>query len=101
NQREHDVAFRYGGEEFLLFVSNISEENTVKVAERIRAQVEKLVIEWEGVAIPLTMSIGALVIEPEKLNDALESYIEKADQNLYEAKETGRNKVVISTYQSE
>ncbi|HHS99463.1 MAG TPA: GGDEF domain-containing protein, partial [Thiomicrospira sp.] len=53
-----------------------------------------MVIEWEGVAIPLTMSIGALVIEPEKLNDALESYIEKADQNLYEAKETGRNKVV-------
>lgn len=100
NQREHDLSFRYGGEEFLLFVTKVSLENAKSVAERIRTQVEALVVEWEGKEIPLTMSVGALVITPDNLSDPLETYIERADQNLYQAKDTGRNKVVISMYES-
>lgn len=98
NQREHDLAFRYGGEEFLLLVSNVSFENSAAVAERIREQVEALTVEWKGEPIPLTMSIGVLFIEANHLDKAINVYIEKADSNLYKAKETGRNKVIISTF---
>jgi len=98
NQRENDLAFRYGGEEFLLFVSKISFENAQSIAERIRLQVEALTIEWEGKCIPLTMSIGGVFIEGDQLGESIDAYIEKADQNLYEAKETGRNKVIMSKF---
>jgi len=100
NQREHDLAFRYGGEEFLLFITKVSLENAQSVAERIRTQVEALVVEWEGTRIPLTMSVGALAIDVEHLSEPIEAYIEKADQNLYQAKETGRNKVVITQFEA-
>jgi diguanylate cyclase (GGDEF)-like protein len=99
NQRQDDLAFRYGGEEFLLLLSNVSLENTQMIAERIRQQVEALDVDWEGVVMPLTMSIGVLLIDAVQLNAPMESYIEKADQNLYQAKESGRNKVVISRFQ--
>jgi diguanylate cyclase (GGDEF)-like protein len=99
NQRQDDLAFRYGGEEFLLLLSNVSLENTQMIAERIRQQVEALDVDWEGVVMPLTMSIGVLFIDAVQLNAPMESYIEKADQNLYQAKESGRNKVVISRFQ--
>jgi len=98
NQRENDLAFRYGGEEFLLLVSKVSFDNAKAVAERIRLEVEALIVEWEGKRIPLTMSVGALFMEGDQLDEPIDVYIEKADQNLYEAKETGRNKVVISKF---
>ena len=98
NQRDNDLAFRYGGEEFLLLVSKVSFENANAVAERIRLQVEALSVEWEGEQIPLTMSIGVLFMEGNLLDNPINVYIEKADQNLYEAKETGRNKVIISKF---
>lgn len=99
NQREDDFAFRYGGEEFLILLPNVSLENTQMIAERIRQQVEVLKVEWEGVLIPLTLSIGALLIDSSHLNAPMESYIEKADKNLYQAKKSGRNKVVITRFQ--
>jgi diguanylate cyclase (GGDEF)-like protein len=98
NQRESDTAFRYGGEEFLLLASNISLENAQDIAERIRQQVEVQQVEWEEAIIPLTLSIGVVVIEAVNLNAPIESYIEIADQNLYQAKASGRNKVVITRF---
>ncbi len=99
NQRQDDLAFRYGGEEFLLLVSNTSLEKAQLIAERIRHQVEKLKVAWEGTLMPLTLSVGALVINAGNLQQPIESYIEKADQNLYQAKDLGRNKVVTSTFE--
>lgn len=98
NQREHDFAFRYGGEEFLLFVSNLSQENALKVAERICRQVEALTLEWEGELMPLTLSIGGVFISSDKMKAPLKAYIEQADQHLYEAKDTGRNKVILNAF---
>lgn len=98
NQREDDFAFRYGGEEFLLLLSNVSLENTQMIAERIRQQVEVVKVDWEGVLIPLTLSVGALLIDANDLNGPIESYIKKADQNLYQAKKSGRNKMVVTRF---
>lgn len=96
NQRADDLAFRYGGEEFLLFLPNISLENTQGLGNRLRQQVEALEIEWHGDKIPLTVSVGAVVLAPSDFGLPLESFIDKADQNLYKAKASGRNQVVAS-----
>ena len=98
NQRANDFTFRYGGEEFLILITDASLNSLQVISERIRQQVETLNVEWEGEFIPLSMSIGALFIEANNLNLPIERYIEKADLNLYRAKNSGRNKVVISTF---
>ena len=96
NQRAEDVSFRYGGEEFLLLLSNFTLENTLALGERLREQVEALEVFWQGQKIDLTLSVGAVVVEPENLATPLEGMIEKADQNLYKAKEAGRNQVIAT-----
>lgn len=99
NLRQNDVAFRYGGEEFLVILSNLTYENALNVAERFRKQVEALEVDWEGQPIPLSLSIGALHIKPEYMKTKQETLIEKADQNLYRAKGNGRNQAIISSMQ--
>jgi len=100
NQRRDDLAFRYGGEEFLMVLSHIEEATAFKVAERLRKQVANLEIEWEGQPISLTLSIGCLVVNYEDLNTQFEKLIEQADTNLYQAKDFGRNQVVLTHYQA-
>ncbi|GAB6034473.1 diguanylate cyclase [Galenea microaerophila] len=94
--RDHDRAFRYGGEEFILFVTQLTEETLAKIAERIRQKAEQLKIEWKGTVIPITLSIGCHWVEPDEMQKPLEKLIEKADKNLYQAKESGRNRVVCT-----
>ena len=89
--REVDIIGRYGGEEFLII---ISAKNSVasKVCERIRAAVENLRIEWEGKELWVTVSVGFVSFSNEL--SAVEEMIALADICLYEAKRTGKNKVV-------
>ena len=94
--RSHDRAFRYGGEEFILFVTQLTEETLTKIAERIRQKAAQLKIEWKGTVIPITLSIGCHWVAPDEMHKPLEQLIEKADKNLYQAKESGRNRVVCT-----
>lgn len=96
-QRGDDAAFRYGGEEFLLVASNMTLETAVELSERIRKQVEELEVTWQDHKIPITISIGCLLIEPPYLQKPIESLIEILDKNLYQAKQAGRNRVVATT----
>lgn len=85
--RGFDTVGRYGGEEFLVILPNTNSENAYKAAERIRKKIEET--EFDDIE-HLTVSIGFTSYADE----SIESLINKADQNLYEAKRTGRNKVV-------
>ena len=85
--RGFDTVGRYGGEEFLVILPNTNSENAYKAAERIRKKIEET--EFDDIE-HLTVSIGFTSYTDE----SIESLINKADQNLYEAKRTGRNKVV-------
>lgn len=98
SQRGDDMSFRYGGEEFLLVASNMSLETTIALGERIRKEVEKLEVIWHGNAVPLTMSIGCLLVKPDQLKQPLDLLIERVDKNLYQAKQTGRNKVIATQF---
>ncbi len=87
-----DWVARYGGDEFLICLKEANRENALRVAERMRNKVEKMVVVYEGNEIKVTASFGVVTIESEFCDD--EVVIKKVDKNLYLAKENGRNKVV-------
>jgi diguanylate cyclase (GGDEF)-like protein len=90
NKRESDVAARYGGEEFALILHETDAEGARVLADRIRASVEQAVFPDN---LKLTISVGVAATEDESQFTTL---MEKADEALYEAKERGRNRVVLA-----
>lgn len=97
--RESDVASRYGGEEFVFLLPQTNLKEATLVAKRIKDVVEKKKINIEEYnikdvkEISVTVSIGVSEYKNEKDYQML---YKKADNALYEAKETGRNKVIIA-----
>jgi diguanylate cyclase (GGDEF)-like protein len=92
--RSSDYAARYGGEEFIIMLPEIGPEQGVEAAERIRHKVAEQKFGGEGEPIKVTISVG-IASYPNNGEDA-ESIIRKADEALYEAKEMGRDQVVLA-----
>lgn len=92
-KRREDVIYRYGGEEFALIIPHAEVEQAELFAERIRDAIENTTFEYHGQKIPVTVSIG---LAQYKQGENEEQLLSKSDQALYQAKETGRNKVVTS-----
>jgi len=97
--REYDIAGRYGGEEFSILLPFTKIDEAQKVAERLRASIENKVVDISKVnpdsdtkTIQVTISLG---IYEMKEDDNDEDLLKKADKALYQAKNTGRNKVVV------
>ena len=96
-RRPGDIAARYGGEEFIVVLPDTSLEGASCLAESIRAAVSQLCVEHSGSEFGyITVSIGCAAWEPEHDADVA-SVIRSADEALYKAKTTGRNKVVVFT----
>lgn len=92
--RDCDYVARYGGEEFLIILPETTAEEAVNVAERLRLQVEDEKVGEEGGAEVVTVSVGVASF-PENGDDP-EAIISGADSALYEAKMSGRNRVVLA-----
>lgn len=92
--RQQDVLGRYGGEEFVAFLPETAAPVALEVAERLRKSVESLRVPVERNSIRITLSIGIAVLD-EKDRD-IAALIVSADQALYEAKQQGRNRTVVS-----
>ncbi|WP_432225561.1 GGDEF domain-containing protein [Enterobacter wuhouensis] len=93
--RSRDIVARFGGEEFMVLLTNISLEHARQTAEQIRQKVYDLKIPHmfnESVATNVTISIGIAIYE----GDDVERALEKADKALYEAKHMGRNSILLS-----
>jgi two-component system, cell cycle response regulator len=90
--RKGDFVARYGGEEFAILVNEFEPGGPEALAEELRAAVAAATFEFEGNLVPVTVSIGVVVWTPEYEHP--EQLIQAADQRLYRAKETGRNRVV-------
>ncbi|MBF0143705.1 MAG: diguanylate cyclase [Magnetococcales bacterium] len=87
--RPTDLVFRYGGEEFLLYLPNTSKEEAVTILERIREGICQLrVISPKGKKVRFTASFGATRLA---VTGDVATTIAKADEALYVAKESGRN----------
>ncbi len=94
--RAGDYVFRLGGEEFGMLYTVESKEDAFTLAEKTRKNIEALHIEHTGNSASkyVTISMGVYIIDFNDINEAEEIY-KLTDNNLYEAKESGRNKVVV------
>ena len=94
NIRGGDILARYGGEEFAILLPDAKLENATMLAERIRRAVEGRNLKKRRTNEDLgsiTMSVGVSTFQQ---NDTIETFIERADQCLYIAKDLGRNQVI-------
>ncbi|WP_437735994.1 diguanylate cyclase [Sorangium sp. So ce1335] len=92
--RTEDVFARYGGEEFGILCRGVALENAGILGERLRLLVEGSVFEHEGVRVPTTISVG-VAAHPDIPVQSGQQLIAAADEALYEAKRTGRNRVLL------
>ncbi len=89
--RKSDIVSRFGGEEFCVLVCNMGTGNAGRIFEEIRKKVEESEIVSKEHYIKITVSIGICC----QLTDSLDDMVKYADQMLYKAKTSGRNRVVI------
>jgi len=91
--RNHDSIARWGGEEFLVLLTETNSEAAAIVAEKLRSMIEGMTLECNGEQLRMTISIGMYTANPE---ESLDIMLYRADENLYTAKNSGRNRVVSS-----
>jgi two-component system, cell cycle response regulator len=90
--RKIDIPARYGGEEFAVLLDGVDMAQAKAVAERIRIEISKVVVDTEKGPLSVTESVGVSVFPDDGRDRA--TLIERADLALYHAKHTGRNRVV-------
>lgn len=90
--RSSDCLVRYGGEEFCCILPETSSECAKTLAERFRSCIAELVIEYKEEKIQVTISLGIAELREGDTQDGL---LKRADEALYEAKNKGRNQVVV------
>jgi diguanylate cyclase (GGDEF)-like protein len=92
--RQHDLVARIGGEEFALLLTHTDMDTAHAVADAFRREIQNLAVEHGDLKIKVTSSFGVSELVAE---DTFETLTERADANLYKAKDSGRNRVVSDT----
>ena len=91
--RDSDMAGRYGGEEFVVVLSDTDAEGAATFCERARLEIEQMVVEALGETVRFTISLGYSQMNPDV--SSLEVWLKQADAALYYSKEHGRNQVTL------
>ncbi|EXF95532.1 DeoR family transcriptional regulator [Pseudomonas fluorescens HK44] len=91
--RNVDMVFRFGGEEFLILLSNTGREAAAMVGERLRYAAQAGEYSADGTLIGLTVSLGCSTLLP---GESAESLLRRADSALYVAKREGRNRLAMA-----
>jgi len=94
--RNYDEIIRYGGDEFLAILPNCSLAKAGSIAERLRQNMSKHRISSDAVSLKITFSLGGTSTENHSKDVTAEAFIMAADEALLEAKNKGRNCVVIN-----
>jgi diguanylate cyclase (GGDEF)-like protein len=91
--RPSDIIGRYGGEEFVIGLVECDQAGALQIAERIRRKIAQDQFAWEQHVTAVTVSIGVVMLSSEI--DHVEMLITRADQAMYHAKRSGRNRVQL------
>lgn len=92
--RRGDVVARYGGEEFAVVLTGSTLEEAQRLAQKPLQAMRALTVKHGGQAISVTVSVGYAAVRP---GEPVESWVERADKALYQAKTTGRDRAVGAT----
>lgn len=92
--RKSDAVGRYGGEEFLVILPDADLATAAQISERIRQEVASSPVSFGELTIPVTCSIGYSIVQ-NAVQDAISALIGRADNALYRAKSSGRNRVEV------
>ncbi len=92
--RSEDFVARYGGEEFVVVMPDTDEASAVKALDKVRQFVSECPFNFNNERVVITVSVGVAAFAP---GDMPESVFERADQALYRAKHSGRNRVVCAS----
>jgi diguanylate cyclase (GGDEF)-like protein len=98
--RQYDSIGRYGGEEFLILFPGCSETDAFAQADRLRRQLSQTEMSVNDSALRVTASFGVTCAVPGETHVA-ETLIRRADEALYLAKKSGRNRVEMLTCRAE
>ncbi|GHA24462.1 GGDEF domain-containing protein [Oceanisphaera arctica] len=90
--RDSDFVARFGGEEFIILLSNISPEHLNTPLEKLREQIKNIPFRFKAERVTITASIGATLF---RQGDSITSALERADQALYRAKHAERDQIVM------
>lgn len=93
--REYDIFGRIGGEEFGIFLAETTRDTAIEVAERLRQQIADQSLYIDGNTLHITISVGIALARD---NANFEQLYADADAALYQAKHSGRNRVVVAEY---
>jgi len=92
--RQADVFARYGGEEFVICLPETKPEKAKHSAERIRKAIEKQKFVYDGMTIPVTISLGVASFR-DTPEDSVTQFMKDVDEALYQSKREGRNRVTV------
>ncbi len=100
NIRKVDFAARYGGDEYLVVLTEIGQDGANTFANRLRSKIEESVFQNDLHKIKLTASIGLALANPNNMEVDARTLVRYADRALYQAKESGRNRVEIFDFKT-
>ncbi|MEM4618925.1 MAG: diguanylate cyclase [Desulfurococcaceae archaeon] len=92
NLRKHDLAVRWGGEEFIIGLPKTPVDLALRICERLRKAIALLQLKWNEKVVPITASFGVCAVPPPR---GLSVLLEEADKALYKAKRNGKNRVEL------
>ncbi|CCU78892.1 hypothetical protein HSACCH_00968 [Halanaerobium saccharolyticum subsp. saccharolyticum DSM 6643] len=102
-KRAADFAARYGGEEFAVILPDTAKKGAVKIAEDIRKEIMELELEHENSitadCVTVSLGVSSICTDQEIDQQLVNSFIDKSDQALYQAKENGKNQVVYQKFE--
>jgi len=100
NIRKVDFAARYGGDEFLVVLTEINLEGAVTFANRLLQRISSTVFQSDSFSIQLTASLGMCIANPQVQPVDARGLVRFADRALYAAKENGRNRLEIFDFKT-
>ncbi len=90
--RGSDIVFRYGGEEFVVLLTNTNQATALEVAERLRLSVNKMELDRDSKPVNASVSIGVSMLHPD---DTVKRILERASFAMFNAKSEGRDQVKV------